>query len=171
MRIAYKSAGLYLFLSALTVAGVAQRDSRAALLTPLMNSAAGTILVVLLALPLATPFYLIFTFAPTLTVTMAAAAVMNFLLSMGLGPCIAVAVGVAPQRMRAISSTVMLIASGVIGGALAPVLVGLVSDALAPDVGADALRYGLVAMVPTPLVASALLWLAYRRIWRSAPAS
>jgi hypothetical protein len=33
---------------------VAQRDSRAALLTPLMNSAAGTILVALLALPLAT---------------------------------------------------------------------------------------------------------------------
>jgi len=129
------------------------------------------LLVPIVALPLATPFYLIFTFAPTLTLTMAAAAVMNFLLSMGLGPCIAVAVGVAPQRMRAISSTVMLIASGVIGGALAPVLVGLVSDSLAPDVGADALRYGLVAMVPTPLIASVLLWLAYRRIWRGSPAS
>jgi len=122
------------------------------------------LLVPIVALPLAVPFYLVFTFAPSLPLTMAGAAVMNFLLTMGLGPGIAVAVGVAPRQMRAVSSTVMLIAWGVIGGALAPLLVGVMSDSLAQEAGANALRYALVAMVPTPLAGSLLLWLAHRRM-------
>jgi len=128
------------------------------------------LLVPIVALPLAIPFYLVFTFAPSLPLTMAGATVMNFLLTMGLGPGIAVAVGVAPRQMRAVSSTVMLIAWGVIGGALAPLLVGVTSDSLAQEAGADALRYALVAMVPTPLAGSLLLWLAHRQIWRGEPA-
>ena len=122
------------------------------------------LLVPLIAVPLATPFFVVFIFANSLTVTMAAAAVMNFLLAAALGPCIAVAIGIAPPTMRAVSSTCMLIVSGIVGGALAPVIVGSVSDWLQGSAGVDSLRYGLAAMSPTPLIAALFLWVAYSRI-------
>jgi len=122
------------------------------------------LLVPMIAVPLATPFYGIFLFAPSLTVTMAAAGAMNFLLAMAIGPCIAVAIGMAPPGMRAVSSTCMLILSGIVGGALAPAIVGGISDLLHPSAGVDSLRYGLASMAPTPLIAGAFLWLAYSRM-------
>lgn len=125
------------------------------------------LLVPLIAVPLATPFFAIFTFAPSLTMTMAAAAIMNFLLAMTLGPCVAVAIAIAPPRMRAVSSTCMLLVSGIVGGALAPVIVGRVSDWLQGSAGADSLRYGLATMAPTPLIAALFLWIAFSRIRRA----
>jgi MFS family permease len=121
------------------------------------------VLVPLFAMPLAVPFYLIFCFAPSLTLTMTAAAIMNFLLSSGMGPCIAAAARMSPPSMRAISSTLMLAASGIIGGALAPLIVGIISDRLAPTLGSESLRYGIAAMAITPLLAWVILWQAYRR--------
>jgi hypothetical protein len=96
---------------------------------------------------------------------------MNFVLSMALGPCIAVAIGMAPQRMRAMSSTLMLLATGLIGSALAPALVGAVSDALQPTFGVDSLRYGMAAIVPAPLIATLFLWRAYVVASRHAPSA
>jgi MFS family permease len=122
------------------------------------------LLVPMVAVPLAAPFFVVFTFAPSLTVTMAAAAVMNFLLAMTLGPCIAVAIGIAPPTMRAVSSTCVLLVSGIVGGALAPVIVGGVSDWLQSSAGSNSLRYGLATMAPTPLIAGLLLWFAYSHI-------
>ena len=108
--------------------------------------------------------FLVFILAPSLVLAMSSAAIMNFLLASAMGPCIAVAIGIAPVRMRAVSSTLMLLASGIIGGAIAPVIVGAVSDATAPYLGTDALRYGLATMAPMPLVAGLLLWLSFVRI-------
>lgn len=122
------------------------------------------LLVPLIAVPLAAPFFLVFILAPSLTLAMSSAAIMNFLLASAMGPCIAVAIGIAPVRMRAVSSTLMLLASGIIGGAIAPVIVGWVSDVLAAQHGANSLRYGLATMTPMPLVAGLLLWLAFARI-------
>ncbi|BAK67531.1 major facilitator superfamily protein [Sphingobium sp. SYK-6] len=127
------------------------------------------LLVPMIAIPLAAPFYLVFISAQSLTLAMSSAAVMNFLLSSAVGPCIAVAVGIAPTRMRAVSSTLMLLALGIIGGAVAPLVVGWVSDVLAPQYQNDSLRYALATMAPTPLVAGALIWLASARIRARAP--
>lgn len=126
------------------------------------------LLVPLVAVPLAAPFFLIFVLAPSLIVAMSAAAVMNFLLASVMGPCIAVAVSIAPSRMRAVSSTLMLLALGIIGGAIAPLIVGAASDAL-PHLGAESLRYALATMAPTPLVAGLLLWLAFIQIRSGEP--
>jgi fucose permease len=123
-----------------------------------------SLFVPLIAIPLAAPFFLIFIFAPSLTLAMSSAAVMNFLLASAMGPCIAVAIGIAPVHMRAVSSTLILLASGIIGGAIAPLIVGAVSDFLAPELHSDSLRYGLAAMAPTPLIAGGFIWLAFRRI-------
>ena len=123
-----------------------------------------SLIVPMIAVPLAAPFFLIFTFAASLTVTMAGAAVMNFLLAMAFGPCITVAVAIAPPAIRAVSSTCVLLISGVVGSALAPLMVGAVSDHLQSSTGVNSLRYGLAVMAPTPLIAGLFLWLAYSRI-------
>jgi MFS family permease len=129
------------------------------------------LLVPVIAMPLAIPFYAIFCFSPSLTITMAAATMMNFLLSSGIAPCIAAAVGLSPPSMRAVSSTLMLAAAGVIGGAIAPLIVGAVSDALMPRFGVESLRYALAVMVLSPLLSAILLWAAYRRAAGHANAS
>jgi MFS family permease len=119
--------------------------------------------VPLIALPLAIPFYLLFCFAPSLIVTMSAAAVMNFLLASVVGPSIAAAIGMSAPSNRAVSSTLMLVASGVIGGALAPLLVGVVSDRTADWLGVESLRFAMATIAVAPPLASLILWRAYRR--------
>lgn len=127
------------------------------------------LLVPIVAMPLAMPFYAVFCLSPSLTVTMIAATIMNFLLASAAAPCIAAAVGISPSSIRALSSTIMLTAGGVIGGALGPLIVGALSDALMPELGDESLRYALSVLVISPLFAAGALWLAYRRARATAP--
>jgi MFS family permease len=128
------------------------------------------LLVPLVAMPLAMPFYGVFIFAPSVGMAMMAAAIMNFLLASGFAPCISAAVSLAPSRMRAVASTVMFTASGVIGGAFAPLVVGVASDMATPSLGGESLRYGLATMAVAPLLSWGVLWAAYRRALRGVPA-
>ena len=125
-------------------------------------------LVPLVVLPLAVPFLALFTFSSSLTVTMIAATMMNFLLGMSIAPCMAVALGMAPARMRALSSTLVLAGTGLIGAALAPAIVGVISDAVHPRLGAESLRYAIAAIIPAPAIAALFLWRAYRQLGRDA---
>jgi MFS family permease len=124
---------------------------------------AAALRVPLVALPLAVPFMAGFVALPTLTQTMASAAAMNFLLSCGFAPCVSYAVTAAAPGDRGLASTVMLAASGVIGSGLGPFIVGVLSDALAANYGAESLRLAIGSLVVTPLLAAALLWSATRR--------
>jgi len=122
------------------------------------------LLVPLFALPLATPAFLLFILAPSLTMAMTGAAIMNFLLSSAIGPCMAAAIGIVPVRSRAMASTLIMIAIGILGGALAPFVVGTASDAMQPAFGIDSLRYGLATMAPMPLLGAVALLIAYRKM-------
>lgn len=126
-------------------------------------------LVPLIAVPLAAPFFLLFTMVPSLTAAMSSAAIMNFLLGSAIPPCIAVGIAISPSNMRALSSTLMLITSGIIGGALGPLAVGMVSDLLQAEMGTESLRYALATMAPMPLLAGVFLWLAYRQMRAALP--
>lgn len=126
------------------------------------GSAAAMLRLPLVALPLSAPFMAGFVFAPTLLLTMVSAALMNFLLSCAFVPCVNYAVTRADPGDRALASTVMLAASGLIGGALGPLVVGVLSDALTPQLGMQGLRFAMSAMLVTPLAASAFLWIALR---------
>ncbi len=121
------------------------------------------LIVPIVAMPLAAPFFALYCFAPSLTTTMLAAAMMNFLLSSGVGPCIAAAIALSPSSTRAVASTLMLATMGLIGAALAPLIVGLVSDRLTPGLGLESLRYAMATILVTPPLAGLVLWLAYRR--------
>ena len=127
------------------------------------NSLAG-LRVPMTALPFAAPAFALFLFAPTLPMLMVAVAVMNFCLSSALGPCLALAVASVSSSMRGLTTTVMLITLGVLGIALAPLIVGMVSDALKPSLGGESLRYALTLMIAAPLISSLLLMRAYSRL-------
>lgn len=122
------------------------------------------LIVPIIALPLAVPAYAAFLFAPTLPVVLIGIAAMNFLLSSSLGPCVALAISLVPANRRGVTSTMMLIVQNLLAFAFGPLLIGLVSDALAPTYGDSSLRYALALMLVAPLVASLLLWNARRRI-------
>jgi ABC-type sugar transport system permease subunit len=68
-----------------------------------------------------------------------------------------------PRSRRGLTSTLILTLMAIIAGTIAPLIVGVVSDALAPTYGQESLRYALAVMMVTPLFASLLLWLAKRR--------
>lgn len=122
------------------------------------------LIVPIVALPLAVPAFALFLFAPSLPVVMVGIAVMNFMLSSALGPCVALAVSLVPASRRGLTSTIMLIVQTLIAFALGPLIVGMVSDALTPVYGEDALRHALSVMLAAPLAASLLLWFARRGI-------
>jgi MFS family permease len=128
------------------------------------NNGWAGLIVPIVALPLAVPAYATFLFAPTLPVVVIAIAIMNFLLSSGLGPCVALAVSLVPPTQRGVTSTVMLIVQNLLAFALGPLLIGIVSDSLAPSYGPDSLRYALAVMLIAPAAGAVLLWQARRRI-------
>lgn len=127
------------------------------------NRRAGLI-VPIVALPLAVPAFAVFLFAPSLPIVLVAIAVMNFMLASSLGPCIALAVSLVPPARRGLTSTLILIVQTLLAFALAPLIIGVASDALTPIYGDEALRYSLGLMLVAPLLASLLIWVARSRI-------
>jgi predicted MFS family arabinose efflux permease len=71
-----------------------------------------------------------------------------------LGPIFAMTQALAPIRMRAIASAVMLFIGSFIGLGLGPQFVGIVSDLLNPYYGEESLRYALL------IVNMAIFWAA-----------
>jgi MFS family permease len=122
------------------------------------------LIVPIIALPLAAPAYALFLFAPALPAVLVGIAAMNFLLASSLGPCVALAVSLVPANQRGVTSTLMLIVQNVLAFALGPLLIGVVSDRIAPSFGQESLRYALTLLLAAPLAASLMLWLARRRI-------
>jgi MFS family permease len=75
------------------------------------------------------------------------------------GPTIAALHRLCPLEVRAQASALLLLCSGLAGG-IGPLVVGMISDALAPTYGVQALGHGLQVLVPTCWVLAALFYLA-----------
>lgn len=125
------------------------------------------LLIPLFALPLSLPFIVGFVFSPSLVATMASAAGMNFLLSCTTVPCVTLALGLVAPTDRGLASTLLLVFIGLLGAALGPFVVGLVSDLVSTEGDALGLRYGLSFLVIVPFVA-ALALLRARNATRAA---
>ncbi|KRA82636.1 MFS transporter [Altererythrobacter sp. Root672] len=121
------------------------------------GSAAATLWLPIVTLPLSVPCVLGFAFLPSLSLAMASAALMNFLLACAIIPSINFAVDAAAPGDRGLTATVMLAAAGLIGSTLGPFIVGVLSDYLNPTLGEESLRYGIAAMAVAPLIGTAFI--------------
>ena len=64
-----------------------------------------------------------------------------------LGPTFAMTQSLVRPHMRALASAILLFIINLIGLGLGPWFVGMLSDALKPDYGVDAIRYALLVTV------------------------
>lgn len=79
-------------------------------------------------------------------------------------PVFALGMSVAPVRMRAMASALLLFCSAMIGQAIGPLLVGALNDYLAPIYGDEAIRYSLLINAITAVTGGIMLLLARRWI-------
>ncbi|PLW83371.1 MFS transporter [Kineobactrum sediminis] len=88
----------------------------------------------------------------------------NLLMTLYLGPSIAMSHALVPPSMRALTSAILFFVLNIIGLGLGPFLTGLMSDLLAPRFGVLSLRYAMVISTMTALIAIALFYAAAKRL-------
>ena len=79
-------------------------------------------------------------------------------------PVFALGMSVAPVRMRAMASALLLFSSAMVGQAIGPLLVGALNDHLTPLYGPEAIRYSLLINMVTAVAGGIMLLLACRTI-------
>lgn len=109
---------------------------------------------------LALPFTLVFYTTHSVPVALVCYTLQYLFASSYLGPSFALIQGLAPLRVRAMWAAVTLLVINLIGLGLGPLLIGVVSDALRPSLGADSLRWAMVIM------AAATPWAIFH-YWRA----
>lgn len=107
------------------------------------------------------PFAAIQYLAPSVTVSIVAATFCAALMIAYYGPILASTQSVVDPSTRAFSNAVLLLSFNLFGLGLGPWVTGLISDALTPAFGDQALRYALViVLVPSGLGALTFLYAA-----------
>lgn len=93
-------------------------------------------------------------------------AVAAGLLNVPVGPLYTITQGIAPLRMRASASALLLLIVNLIGLGLGPLLVGVLSDWLLPSQGANSLKIALIIISFTPIIGAVFFWLSGRHVGR-----
>lgn len=93
---------------------------------------------------LAFPFYVAAMLSSNPYVAIAIMVVPSLLNSLWLGPAFGTIQNLAPMRVRAMASALVLFVLNIIGLGLGPFLVGVLSDLLEPSYGIDSLRYAIL---------------------------
>lgn len=83
-----------------------------------------------------------------------------------LGPVIGAITGLVPPHMRATASAMFLFINNLIGLGLGTLVIGMISDALTAQYGAEALRYSAMATTLLYVLSAALMGLAALRLGR-----
>lgn len=86
------------------------------------------------------------------------------LYSMYLGPSIAVAHGLVPASMRSLTSAILFFVLNLIGLGFGPLAVGMISDLLAPVLGAESLRWGMSIILIISVASTALFFAAAKKL-------
>jgi MFS family permease len=86
--------------------------------------------------------------------SMAFAALEAILLNVWFAPIVATAQMLVPPQMRAFTSAMLVLIVNILGLSLGPLLTGMISDALQPTLGAESLRYAILASMGMNLVAA-----------------
>ena len=77
-----------------------------------------------------------------------------------VGPTYAAIQNLAPENMRTQASALFLFMFNLVGLGLGPLVIGIASDALAPSMGSDSLRYAMAAGLSAVLLGGFLFWRA-----------
>ena len=83
-----------------------------------------------------------------------------------LGPLSAMVQGLASVRMRATAAAISILTANLLGLALGPLIVGIISDMLSPKLGPEALRYAILSVVVFGAVWGSIHWFAGSRTLR-----
>lgn len=101
---------------------------------------------------------------PTYELIFSMLAFISILTGITNGPLFATIQTIVPSHMRATATAILFFSANLIGAGLGPLAVGVLSDALTPTLGSEALRYALVVMGPGYLWSAMHLWLASRHM-------
>ncbi len=113
---------------------------------------------ILLLLPLEAAYVL----APDSRSALILSALTHFLGGAYLAPVIAHAHAMFGSNQRALASAMLLLSLNLIGLGIGPLLVGSLSDLLAPGHGGQALPLAMLAILPAQVLAAGLFWLSSR---------
>jgi MFS family permease len=86
------------------------------------------------------------------------------LAQMFLAPTLAIVQNHSPPELRGTASALFLFVNSLVGAGLGPLYVGTISDLLKPAYGIESLRFGLMALAPIALAASAIQLMIARRL-------
>lgn len=81
-----------------------------------------------------------------------------------VGPYFAVVQSTVPANLRATSVALIHLTTNLISMGVGPLVVGALSDTLQPEMGAESLRYALLAMCPAFVWAATHVWQASRSV-------
>ncbi|MEM7100485.1 MAG: MFS transporter [Pseudomonadota bacterium] len=110
------------------------------------------------------PFYVVGMIMENPYVAIAIMVVPSVLNSLWLGPTFGTIQNLAPTRMRALASAMLLFILNIIGLGFGPFLVGVLSDLLVPQFGGESLRYAILIATAAYFWAGAHFLFASRRI-------
>jgi len=81
-------------------------------------------------------------------------ALSSFFMLIHQAPIYAAVVNIVGERRRALATAVVLLGASLIGDAVGPTMVGVINDLLAPRFGDEAIRYSLLIVAATPVLAA-----------------
>ena len=113
---------------------------------------------------LAFPFYVAALLSGNPYLAIAILVAPSLLNSLWLGPAFGTIQNLAPMRMRALASAILLFVLNIIGLGFGPFLVGVLSDLLSGPFGHDSLRYAILIATGAYFWAGAHFLLAGRSI-------
>lgn len=113
---------------------------------------------------LAFPFYAVAMMMDNAYMAIAVLVVPSLLNSLWLGPAFGTIQNLAPMRMRALASAILLFILNIIGLGLGPFLVGVLSDLLSDSLGRESLRYAILIATGAYFWAGAHFLMAGRTI-------
>ncbi|MBN8816829.1 MAG: MFS transporter [Sphingomonas sp.] len=90
-------------------------------------------------------------------------AISSFFTLIHQAPIFAAVVTIVGPRRRALAISVVLLGASLIGNALGPTAVGIVNDLLKDRLGHEAIRYSMLLIAITPVLAAMCFWRAGRR--------
>ncbi|MBL8552474.1 MAG: MFS transporter [Hyphomonadaceae bacterium] len=114
------------------------------------------------------PAEMLFLLGDTTLAWMTGFALTSFLTLLHQAPIFAVTLNVAKPRMRALATSLLVLCAGLLGQALGPLFVGYFNDRLDPVFGPQAIRYSLLIMAVTAILAGFSFWAAARFYERDA---